>query len=67
MRVGDSHVYQPNEIVPLSGWYAVLNAAGEGVGQSVYCEKENRFPPVQPPCYGYLLEQIPAAPKHRVK
>lgn len=59
MRVGDSHVYQPHEIVPVSGWYAVLTTAGKKTGETVYCEKESRFPSVGSPLSGYLLERMP--------
>lgn len=61
MRVGDSHVYQPHEIVPVSGWYVVLTTTGEKTDETVYCGKDSRFPSIDSPRYGYLLEKMPVA------
>lgn len=55
MRVGDSHVYQPHEIVPISGQYEVMTQSGERAGGKITCSKGDRFPSVSPPNYGFLL------------
>lgn len=55
MRIGNSHVYQPNEIVPISGQYEILTKIGERTGETVACSKNDKFPNVSPSNYGFLL------------
>jgi hypothetical protein len=57
MRIGSSHVYQPHEIVPVSGEYEILTATGARTGETVYCTRDHRFPNVNPPGFGFLLAQ----------
>lgn len=57
MRINDSHVYQPGEIVPISGQYRTVTPAGEKIGKAIICEKDGRFPPVGASAYGFLLAE----------
>lgn len=57
MRIGDSHVYQPGEIVPVSGQYRAVTNVGERTEQTVVCEKDERFPSVGSPVFGFLLAE----------
>ncbi|HEY9878095.1 MAG TPA: YjzC family protein [Leptolyngbyaceae cyanobacterium] len=57
MRIGDSHVYRPGEIVPISGQYRAVTDAGEKTARTVTCERDNRFPAVSSSVYGFLLSE----------
>ncbi|HEY9737287.1 MAG TPA: hypothetical protein V6D06_13425 [Trichocoleus sp.] len=59
VRIGDSHVYRPNEIVPVSGKYTLISIAGQKTEDVVTCEAGQRFPELKPFHSGFLLVEQP--------
>lgn len=49
-------IYEPGEIVPVSGQYGIVNRYGQYLGAEITCVQGHRFPPTRVAgAHGYVL------------